>query len=258
MSGVRTVGQGIVFAAMAAALGMVLGATPGAGLADGPAAGPGPAAGSGAATGAPAPGDITFIEDDDAGAPGKGAVNPFATGGAAERRDAVAGYVELSSGLKLPGKIYTTRGKRLKVYNLKRGLYEYVPVPALKRIDVTVEWERVDPEWRFKEAGNPEKVFTGRSYPVRSMAWTVVLRNDHEIYGHILGQPLYIDHNGKVDRFLLHQRDKGEMGQTVQDIPYIRSVVFGVEAYNQAVDELKAKAEAAGAKKTGAAAPAKK
>jgi hypothetical protein len=221
-------------------------------------AGPASAAGPGATRNEPAPGDIMFVEDDDNAIPQKGAANPFATGGAAERRDAVPGYVELSSGLKLPGKIYTTRGKRLKVYNLKRGLYEYVAVPALKRIDVTVEWERVDPEWRFKESGNPEKVFTGRSYPVRSMAWTLVLRNDHEIYGHILGQPLYIDHNGKVDRFLLHQRDKGEMGQTLQDIPYIRAVVFGVEAYNQAVDELKAKAEAAGAKKTGAAAPARK
>jgi predicted acyltransferase (DUF342 family) len=85
-----------------------------------------------------------------------------------------------------------------------------------------------------------------------------VLRNDHEVFGHILGQPLYIDHNRKVDRFLLHQRDKGEMGQALQDIPYIRSVVFGAEAYNQAVDELKAKAEAAAGKKSGAGTPAGK
>jgi hypothetical protein len=36
------------------------------------------------------------------------------------------------------------------------------------------------------------------------------------------------------------------MGQTLLDIPYIRAVVFGVEAYNQAVEELKAKAEIKG------------
>jgi hypothetical protein len=193
-------------------------------------------------------GDITFIDDDpDQPEAGKGkAASPFGDGlGSIEHKDAVPGYIELSSGLKVPGRIYTTRAKRLKIYNLQCERYEYVPVAALKQIEGKVEWERMDKEWRFKEAGNPEKVYTGREYPVRMLAWTLTLRNDHEIVGHILGQPLYAEHNGKVERFILHKRDKGEMGRTLSDIPYIRRVVFGPEAYNQAVDELKAKAEAA-------------
>ena len=197
----------------------------------------------------PAAGDITFADDEPA-APeaGQGApALPFAEGDeAVARKDAVPGCVELSSGVKLAGKIYTTRAKRLKIYNLKRELYEFVPVAALKRIEVAVEWERMDKEWRFKESGNPEKVYTGREYPVRSLVWTLTLRNDHAITGHILGQPLYVQlPSGKVERFILHQRDKGEMGRTLADLIYICRVEFGPEAYHQALDELRAGAGAA-------------
>ena len=206
-----------------------------------------PAAASESASGTAAE-DITFVEEDFTSAEGGqgAAASPFAGAGEASRRkDAVPGYVELSTGLKIPGKIYTTRAKRLKIYNLKRERYEYVPVSALTSIEVTVEWERMDKEWRFKEAGNPEKVYTGREYPVRSLAWTLTLRNGHRIYGHVLGQPLYVEHDGKAEPFILHQRDKGPMGRRLADLVYIRRGEFGPEAYQRAVEELKAKAEAA-------------
>ena len=222
-----------------------------------------------------APPDITFVDDEpetptqagQAEKPGqpakpadKPASNPFGPAGGFNRQDAVPGYLELSSGLKVPGHIFTTRAARLKVYNLDREMYEYVPVPALKSIDAEVEWERMDPEWRFKEAGSPEKVYSGRENPVRKVCYTLTLLNDHKIRGHILGQPLYVAHNDKADRFLLHDRDKGAMGQTLKDIPYIKHVELGPEAYNRAVDELKAKAEAAAKKAAGGAvkAPPKK
>ena len=216
-----------------------------------------------------APPDIKFVDDEpempgekaptQPGQPGaqkpeKPAVNPFgAPGSGIARQDAVPGYLELSSGLKVPGRLFTTRAARLKIYNLDREIYEYVPVPALKSIDTVIEWERMDKEWRFKEAGNPEKVYSGREYPVRKVCYVLTLLNDHKIRGHILGQPLYVMHNDKADRFLLHDRDKGAMGQTLADIPYIKHVELGPEAYNQAVDELKAKAEAAAKKAAGAA-----
>jgi len=184
--------------------------------------------------------DVAFVEDEQAPSSGN-PTNPFGSGKQAVRRkDAVPGYIELSNGVKHPGRIYTTRAKRLKIYNLKRKIYEFVPVPACKQIDVIVEWERMDRQWRFKEAGNPEKVYTGRAYPLRMLAWRLTLRNDHQIVGHILGQPLYATHDGKAERFLLHKRDKGPMGAKLEDLIYIRRVVFGPDAYNKALEELKA------------------
>jgi len=193
----------------------------------------------------PAPGaetaaepDITFVDEQDEEA--SGPASPFGAGEEpGSRKDAVPGYIELSDGTKRPGRICTTRAKRLKIYNLKRKIYEFVPVPACKRIEAVVEWERVDREWRFKEAGSTEKVYSGRAYPVRMLAWRLILRNDHEIVGHILGQPLYAKHGGKAERFILHKRDKGPMGGKLEDLVYVRRVVLGPEAYEEALAEAK-------------------
>ena len=62
-----------------------------------------PAAG---ATPAPVGPDIKFIEeDDDDGAAKKAPRNPFGgEGGVSGRKDAVPGYIEVSTGLKVPGR----------------------------------------------------------------------------------------------------------------------------------------------------------
>jgi len=198
-------------------------------------------AGSPAGAGQP---DIQFLDPDDASAEGS-ATSPFGPpAGGPSRKDAVPGYLELSNGLKVPGHVYTTRGKRLKIFNLDRQVYEYVPVPACKTIEAVVEWARIEKQWRFKEAGDPEKIYTGKTYPVRKLAWRLTLRNGHRITGHILGQPLYVEHNGKRERFILHDRDKGPLGASLDDLVYIRRVAFGPKAYNAAVDELERKATA--------------
>jgi len=253
----EAVGRGVWWLAAGALALMAVRLALGQAAAEGRAAAP-----EGAKPAAQGTPDITFVEQKDDEAPGQGqpAANPFGAGPAGvSRQDGVPGYIELSNGLKVPGYIYTTRAKRLKIFNLKREMYEYVPVPALKRIETIIEWERVDPEWRFKEAGNPEKVYTGRKYPVRMHGWRLTLRNDHVIEGHILGQPLYVEHNGKAEAFILHKRDKGPIGTDLKDLIYIKRVEFDAGAYNQAVDELKAKAEGAGAGKgTGPESPAPK
>ena len=186
--------------------------------------------------------DITFVEDEEEGGGGEaeGPASPFGTGkGAGARKDAVPGYVELSSGLKMPGRIFTTRAKRLKVYNIEKEIYEYVPVPALKRIEAVVVWEREQRQWRFKEAGSTEKVYTGETYPARMLSYRLTLRNDHRITGDVLGQPLYIAREDRTDRLVLHKRRKGAVGESLEDLVYIRAVVFGREAYEQAVVELR-------------------
>jgi len=192
--------------------------------------------------------DIQFVEPEDDASAGE-STSPFskAPAGGSNRTDAVPGYAELSNDLKVPGRIYTTRAKRLKIYNLNREMYEYVAVPSLSGIEAVVEWARVDKQWRFKEAGDTEKVYTGKSYPVRMLAWRLTLRNGHEIVGHILGQPLYVEHNEKRERFILHKRQKGPLGDTLEDLVYIRRIAFGPKAYNEAVDELAEKAKKAAA-----------
>lgn len=194
--------------------------------------------------------DITFIDWDreegerEGTASDRSPASPFGLEPTVLRRDAVPGYVELSTDRKIPGKIYTTRAKRLEIFNLERGIKEYVPVPALKSIEAVVEWARIERQWRFKEAGSPEKVYSGRTYPARMLAWRLTLRNDHVITGHILGQPLYVTREGETERWVLHKRQKGPVGGTLDELVYIRRVVLGKKAYTRAVKERKAKASA--------------
>jgi len=198
-------------------------------------------------------GEITFVEEGQGDEVGEEPVNPFAAGEeGGVRKDAVPGYVELSSGAKVPGRIFTTRAERVKIFNLQKEVYEYVPVPAIRKIETLIEWERMEKEWRFKEAGSPEKVYTGRSYPARKFAYRLTLLNGYTITGHILGQPLYLarpsrasrstqrlstggsNDEGKVDRFILHDRQKGPMDTTLEGLVYIKSVTLGREAYEEA------------------------
>ena len=116
-----------------------------------------------------------------------------------------------------------------------------MPVPALKRVEAVVVWERQQRQWRFKEAGSTEKVYTGETYPARMLSYRLTLRNDHRITGDVLGQPLYIAREDRTDRFVLHKRRKGAVGKSLEDLVYIRAVVFGREAYEQAVMELRGK-----------------
>jgi hypothetical protein len=179
---------------------------------------------------APPTGDITFVEEEQGGEAGEKAVNPFAAGAeGGGRKDAVPGYVELSSGVKVPGRIFTTRAKRVKIFNLQKEVYEYVPVPAIRKIETVIAWERMEKEWRFKEAGSPEKVYTGRSYPARKFAYRLTLLGGHTITGHILGQPLYLAREGKTDRFVLHDRQKGPLDTTLEDLLYLKRVVLHEE-----------------------------
>ncbi len=195
--------------------------------------------------------DITFIdwEDDEEGGespPERPPAGPFELEPSVLRRDAVPGYIELSDGRKIPGKIYTTRARRLEIFNLERERTEHVPVPAVKEIEAVVEWARIERQWRFKEPGNPEKVYSGRTYPARMLAWRLTLRNDHVITGHILGQPLYVTREGETERWVLHKRQKGPIGTELDELLYIRRVVFGKPAYTKAVKEMHAKAAAEG------------
>lgn len=172
-------------------------------------------------------------------------VNPFGGGTVRARKDAVPGYVELSTGLKVPGKIFTTRGKRIKIFDLKAKKYRQVPLPAVKSIVSEVEWERMERKWYFANPGDPTKTYTGKKYPARKHVYAITLLNNKVIRGHIsFGALIYVQvsEKEKAKRFILHDRDKGKVGQTLKDLVYVKEVRLGKKAYEVAVEEAKKKA----------------
>ena len=83
----------------------------------------------------------------------------------------------------LPGLISLTRDMRLKIYDEKLQRQREIPLRAVKEIACNVKKEWMEREWRFKETTSNEKVYTGRSYPVREYLHTITLTDGRKITG---------------------------------------------------------------------------
>lgn len=173
------------------------------------------------------------------------AINPFGPV-RHEREDAVPGYLETSDGKVYPGAIYLTRDKRLKIYDESLKRQREIPLRVVKQIECKVLKEWMEKEWRFKELTKNEKYFTGRQYPAREYLHTITLQDDRTITGPlaeiIYVQP-YADYKAtpsagyrpeaKAQRFLLHKRDKGEPGDDLKGLAYIRLIKLGEKALEE-------------------------
>jgi len=178
--------------------------------------------------------------------------NPFGGRQVGERPDALSGVIELSDGTRVPGDIYGTRGQGLLVLDLARekNKWRRVPLGAILAVDTQVDWERMDREWRFKTAGDPEKVYTGKSYPNRRYSYRLTLRDETQIRCRIKGVPVYVRPTGDKPRlFVLHERHKGNVGTTLKDLIYVKAVRFGDELRRKVEEELRRKAEQEAARK---------
>jgi hypothetical protein len=158
------------------------------------------------------------------------ALNPFGPR-PQTREGALPGCVLLSDGSVHPGRLYLTRDARLKIFDDKQQRLREVPLTAVRRIDCTVQKEWLEKEWRFKENAADEKVYTGRSYPVREYVHTIALQDGRTIEG-LLSAIVYVEPaaGGEAERYLLHKRDKGDPGTGLKALLYVRSVRLGEEA----------------------------
>lgn len=184
------------------------------------------------------------------------ALNPFRSRDETPhpREDAQLGYLELSDGRVRLGELYLTRETRLKIFDEARKRHREIPWNLIQRIDCTVlkEWE--EPEWRFRENANDEKVRTGRSYPVREYTHQITLRNGQKIRGP-LSAIVYVQESPDRDpvRYVLHKRDKGEPGTTLKMMVHVRSIQLGEQALKEGKRlEAKKIRQSAGAKRSSA------
>ena len=105
-------------------------------------------------------------------------------------------------------------------------MFHRVPFIAVLSLTANVVEEGMELEWRWKEMGTPERVYTGRSYPTRRVTWTLKLIDGTSVTGAIKGQPLWVEQvSGKFGPILLAERSKGEMGQTLQDLVTVKRLV---------------------------------
>ena len=167
------------------------------------------------------------------------AINPFGPA-PTQREDAVPGCIELSDGSIHSGLVYLTRDKRLQIYDEQLQRQREVPLQMVKQIDCTVKKEWLEREWKYKETTTNEKMYTGRRYPAREYLHTVTLKNGRTISGplsaivyvepqqHSAGQS--DEQQPEPERFLLNKRNKGELGESLKSLVYVKRIKLGKEA----------------------------
>lgn len=164
------------------------------------------------------------------------AINPFGPSETGQRADAMAGYLQLSDGTVIAGRLFLTRDARLKVYDTESERIREIPLAAVKRIQCRVEKEWIEKQWRFKENANNEKVYTGHSYPVRQYTHKITLNNGAEVDGP-LSAIIYIqpEQSAAPRRFLLHKRQPGPLDTSLESLVYVETIELGDTARERAV-----------------------
>ncbi|MBN1394095.1 MAG: hypothetical protein JW959_03635 [Pirellulales bacterium] len=169
-------------------------------------------------------------------------IDPF--GPKTERRDdALPGRIELSDGSSRSGAIHLTRDKCLTIYDERFQRQREIPLAAIARIDCKIEKEWMEREWKFKETTSDEKIYTGRTYPVRKYLHTITLRDDRTITGplsalvYLRPKPESPGEETKPLRFILHKRHKGKVGEELKSLVYVKRIEFGDEKKQEKADE---------------------
>ena len=141
--------------------------------------------------------------------------------------------------------IYLTRDKRLKISDEQSQRQREIPLSAVKQIDCTIKKEWMEKEWKFKELTKDEKMYTGRSYPTREYEHTITLQDGRTISGELsaivyvqpgddsTANPRVSRSETKAEQFILNKRNKGEIGQDLQSLVYVKSIKLGKEAYEE-------------------------
>ncbi len=139
--------------------------------------------------------------------------------------DARPATITLSNGQTVKGNAATTTDKPVRVWDPTIKDYRDIPFSLIASATAKVVWERDEKEWQFKESGSDVKVYSGKTYPARETQYTFTLINGDQITGDVAA-PIYMD-TGKATRtFVLHKRDKGEPGQTLKDLVYVKQIDF--------------------------------
>ena len=137
----------------------------------------------------------------------------------------VPGAVELSTGERITGEICLAADS-LYIYNEAQKKQYMISSSEMKTLETVIEKQSMEEKWFFREDGRDVKVYTGEMYPVRYYRTRITFHDGKALEGHIITKTLYVKTEGGTHRFLLRRKDEGQVGETLEDLPYVRAVLF--------------------------------
>ena len=139
--------------------------------------------------------------------------------------DSVPGVLLLSSGERVEGSVHLTRDSVLKFTDPAKKKLLRVRLDELTHIEQRVVEEHMEKEWRWLENANDKKVFTGKEYPMRELETVLHFKDGRTLAGPLTA-PIFVANANGDRRFLLHKRQKGDVGTKLADLVYVKLVDF--------------------------------
>jgi hypothetical protein len=141
------------------------------------------------------------------------------------RDDSRRGSITLSDGRVIKGKLSTTLRQPLHVFIEAEKRFEDVPFSLIQSIEVKVDSETQEREWNWAASGSDIKVYSGKTSPVRITEYTIKQTDGTTLTGSVAA-PIYVETAGQTHGYILHKTEKGEVGQAMKDMIYVKSVAL--------------------------------
>ncbi|MHC4607296.1 MAG: hypothetical protein ACYTAF_10275 [Planctomycetota bacterium] len=148
----------------------------------------------------------------------------LALAGAQENIDRAV--VTLSDGTRFEGEFYLTEGVQLKLFETGQKKWYQIDPGEVARVSVTVEEERMQQGWMFKEESDNTKIKLPFHYPVRKLLASVTLTGGQVLRGHVTSVFYLETADDEELRFFLQASQRGEKGQTLEDLVYTKEIIL--------------------------------
>jgi len=145
------------------------------------------------------------------------------------RDDARPGWVQLSDMTVLAGSVYTSLSKAIAIFDQDAKKYERVAWDEIATIDISIAENTLEQDWRWKEGGSDQKIYTNLYYVWHKYRTTITKKDGTTITGDVAA-PVWVapQDEGKVRRVTLHKRNKGEKAKrgAIKEPVYPQRIVF--------------------------------
>lgn len=170
--------------------------------------------------------------------PASGVVDALGTMKPRTPAGARIGVVELSTSAKYEGRVWTTLETPFRVWVDELKIYRDIDPSLVRKIEVKVNSETLEPDWRWKKEGSDEKIYSGKKYPLVDLGYKFTLLNDQQIEGTVVA-PIYCFDGAKVHHLALYKKYQGQLDETLKDIVYIKTITLRESETVSAVNERK-------------------
>ena len=136
------------------------------------------------------------------------------------------GTLTLSDGTAYTGEVSLTKGKKIDLFIIDQKKRYSIDLAEVVEITTEVERESLEHPWHFIEESRHEKGYLPETYPLRKYLLHVKLASGPELVGHVTAAPIYVRASDEKLRYFLLTDQKGDVGQALTDLVYVKSVTF--------------------------------